>query len=290
MREICYTNRKKSGRNDTPFDSNQGEIRRMLARRELPTEFIEWNKRWGAPSGYPPRIGQRFWGRLLSNSARTKLAGPFSIQKNSPTRRYEYPWAFYAIPLAPGMRVVDVGGGLAGFQFVLSQAGAIVTNVDPGLCAKGRGWKCDLESVHYLNRLFGTTVELRSCTLSEASLQNNAYDVVYSISVMEHVTDGEFWETANHVWDCLKIGGRFVITVDLYLNLLPFTSRKSNEYGVNFPVGELINFKTFSLVTGDVREIYGTTAFDKERILTNLEDYSLGEYPVLAQCLVLEKQ
>ena len=262
----------------------------MLARRELPAEFRAWNARWGAPCGHR-RIGERFWGKLLPDSLRTRLRGPFYIQNNNMTREYEYPWAFDAVPVMPSMRVVDVGGGLAGFQFVLSQRCATVVNVDPGLGAKGKGWKCDPDSLRYLNRLFGTSVELRNCTLRDASLEKASYDIVYSISVLEHLTEKEFWESIRYVWECLKTGGKFVLTVDLFLNLSPFTSRKANEFGVNFPVGELMDFETFALVSGDPREIYGTKVFDKERIMANLEDYYLGDYyPALSQCLVLEKK
>jgi len=126
--------------------------------------------------------------------------------------------------------------------------------------------------------------------MRDAKLEKDSFDVVYSISVMEHFVSEEFWETARHVWDCLKIGGKFVVTVDLFLNLFPFSSRQTNEYGVNYPVGKLIECETFSLANGDPREIYGTGVFDQERIISNLEDYYVGVYPALAQCLVLEKR
>lgn len=261
----------------------------MLARRVIPDQYREWNMKWGAPLGYPPRMAQRFWGRLLPANVKTKLAGPFSIQPNSQTREYEYPWAYHAVPLTKNMRVVDVGGGLAGFQFVLSSACDSVVNVDPGLAAEGRGWKCDPESLRSLNRMFGASVELRNCTMRDAGLEKNSYDVVYSISVMEHLVEEEFWETSRLVWECLKPGGKFVVSVDLFLNLYPFSSRKSNEYGSNFPVGKLTECKTFLLASGNPQEIYGSDEFDKEYILGNLEEYYVGGYPSMAQCLILEK-
>jgi len=38
----------------------------------------------------------------------------------------------------------------------------------------------------------------------------------------------------------LKPGGRLVLTIDLFLNLKPFTSRTSNQFGVNVSIGELM--------------------------------------------------
>lgn len=263
----------------------------MLARRQIPAEYRVWNKQWGAPFGHPTRTAQRYWGKLLSEDLKTKLAGPFSIQPNSDTREFEYPWAFHAVPLKPDMRVVEVGGGLSGFQFVLSRFCREVVNVDPGLRAKGRGWHCDTESISRLNHLFSASVQLRNCTIQDAQLEEGAYDIVYSLSVMEHLTEDEFWETTEHVWRCLRTGGKFVLTVDLFLNLSPFTQRKSNEFGVNFPAGALSEFRTFALLQGEPCEMYGSSSFDKELIQANLENYYVGRYyPALAQCFVLEKQ
>jgi len=262
----------------------------MLARRELPSEFIEWNRKWGAPTGHW-RTGQRFWGRFLSDNARTRLGGPFCIQHNTENRAYEYPWAFRAVPIERSMSVVDLGGGLAGFQFVLSKTCSRVVNIDPGLGAKGVGWKCDQESMARLNRLFGTEVELKNCTILDASLPKEGIDIVYSISVIEHFAEEELWDTLRAIWECLKAGGKFVITVDLFLNLHPFSSMKANQYGTNFPIGELDGYETFKLVAGDRSEIYGTDEFDRDHIMTNLEEIRVGAYgPAMAQCLVFEKE
>jgi 2-polyprenyl-3-methyl-5-hydroxy-6-metoxy-1,4-benzoquinol methylase len=262
----------------------------MLARREMPPEYVEWNEKWGAPIGHWRR-GQRFWGRFLPEDLRTRLGGPFSVQNNTENRAFEYPWAFHAVPVEKGMKVVDLGGGLAGFQFVLSQECSQVINVDPGFGAEGVGWKCDQESMARLNRLFRTNVELNNCTILDASLPKETFDIVYSISVIEHFAEKELWDTVRAVWECLRIGGKFVITIDLFLTLHPFSSRKTNEYGMNFPIGKLDGFETFALIAGEPREIYGADEFDKDHIMANLDEVCVGSYGrAMAQCLVLEKK
>ena len=88
--------------------------------------------------GPPARPLNRFVDRFGQS-----LRGPFTIQDNNTTRRAEYPWAYFATPLEPGLQVLELGGSLAGFQFVLDRAGCRVTNVDPGNESHGRGWPVD---------------------------------------------------------------------------------------------------------------------------------------------------
>jgi len=79
------------------------------------------------------------------------------------------------------------------------------------------------------------------------------------------------------------------VTVDLSLNIHPFTSRQSNEFGVNQNVCEMIRHQPWELVAGNRAELFGFPEFDADKILSHLETYFLGFYPALAQCLVLRK-
>src|SRR6516225_6156242 len=112
----------------------------MLAPAQLPDKYRQWNLANGAPFGRSiPR--RRFLYRLFRTTE--QLRGFFSIQQNNTTREFEYPWAFFSADVQPGMRVLDLGGGLGGFQFVLDRSGCHVINVDPGMEAEGVGWPCD---------------------------------------------------------------------------------------------------------------------------------------------------
>ena len=72
------------------------------------------------------------------------MVGPFAFQDNNTSREFEYPWAFHSVSIHRGIRVVDVGGSLAGFQFVLARTGADVLNIDPGEHSSGLGWPVPL--------------------------------------------------------------------------------------------------------------------------------------------------
>ena len=86
---------------------------------------------------------------------------------------------------SPACAVLEIGGGLSGFQFVLDQHGCQVVNVDPGMA--GEGWPCDQNSMAKLNQRFGSHVELRNTTVDKANLPDGSVDRVFSISVIKHL-------------------------------------------------------------------------------------------------------
>ena len=211
------------------------------------------------------------------------------MQANNTTRKAEYPWAFHAVPLREGMRVVEIGGGLSGFQFVVASLGCEVLNVDPGMGAHGRGWPVDAAAIDRVNRAFGTRVRLHPGFLSDALIADGSCDVVYGISVVEHIPPDEIPGTVREAYRILRPGGHLVLTVDLFLNLRPFCSRTSNEFGTNVSVRELAESADFELVLGDRRELLGYPEFDPDRVLSILDELFVGAYPALAQCLVLRR-
>lgn len=261
----------------------------MLAPHQLPEEFAAWNLRYGAPSGYD-RPRRALFRRFYSAEAWLRLRGPFAIQPgNNSTRRFEYPWTFHAADLSRPRTIVELGGSLAGPQFVLGRLGHRVINVDPGLEAAGLGWPVDQASISRLNRWFGTDVRLINTTLDRAGLADGSVDVMFSISVLEHLTPEELTAVMRHAGRCLRPGGRFIITLDLFLNLAPFTSRTKNEYGMNQDVRRMAAESGLTLVHGKPAELHGYAEFDPQAILSRLECYLIGSYPVLTQCIVLEK-
>jgi 2-polyprenyl-3-methyl-5-hydroxy-6-metoxy-1,4-benzoquinol methylase len=261
----------------------------MIGRRLLPDAYLAWNDRWGAPGGYSS-TGRRLAQRLLPESFRPRLSGPFGFQPyNNRTRRFEYPWAYHAAEVQPGQRAVDLGGSLGGLQFVLAKAGLKVTNVDPGEAAP-RGWPIDARSINALNRAFKTDVELRQCFLADADLESDACDRVFCISVLEHVDEETVPSIVAEVARILRPGGKFILTVDLFLDLSPFTDRETNVHGRNMDIGALVDASGLRLEQGDPAELYGFPEFDPKRVQSELNDYLFGDVaPCVAQALVLRK-
>lgn len=259
----------------------------MIGRRQLPAHYEAWNRRWGAPYGRPARH------LIRSQKVRfqsPRVVGPFGFQPdNSNTRRFEYPWAYHAVPLKPGMRAVEIGGSLAGLQFVLAKDGVKVVNVDPGERA-AHGWPVNQDSIARLNRAFGTDVELCNCYIEEAGLADGEVDLVYSISTIEHIPIELLPSILTEVNRILAPGGRFVLTVDLFLDLEPFSYETENITGRNVDVRWLVEMSGLELEQGERSELYGYPEFDPKRIMGNLFTFEYGHYyPGLAQALVLVK-
>lgn len=217
--------------------------------------------------------------------------GPFVRQPNSSTREFEFPWAFFEIGPGPGQRVLEIGGGLSGLQFVLAAEGAAVVNVDPLRPYGSESYGPEARSFHQeLNRLWGTSVTLVPTTVEGAGLGAESFDVVACISTLEHLPRDEVRSVLGQTLRVLVPGGRLVVSVDLFLNLTPFSSRLENEWGTNVSVEWLVGQSGLELDKGRPDELYGFPDFDPRAILGALESYAISTaYPQLAQVLTLRK-
>ena len=261
----------------------------MIAKRTIPHDYLSWNRRWGAPFG-------RLWARRLPMGVRWRRplrpwVGMFAFQCNNTTRAFEYPWCFHATPLAPGLRVLEIGGSLSGFQLLLSKLGMDVVNLDPGEDARGKTWPLSDSALACLNRAYGTRVKLERKFIEEADLEDESFDRVFAISVIEHIGERDLDSLMTHVRRVLKPDGLFVATIDLFLDLQPFTDRPSNEYGSNVSVRRLLEAHGFELASGDPSELYGFPEFDADRIRDRVAaaEFLVGSYPLLVQAIVCRK-
>lgn len=233
---------------------------------EVLAKYAAWNKKWDAPFG-----------------------GMFANQDNNGTRAFEYPWAFYATPLQQGMKVLDFGGSLGGFQFVLDKEGAEVHTVDPGEEAKGKGWPVNQESMDRLNALYKTQVTLHNCFIEEAKLPPYSFDRVFSISVIEHIPGEHIRSAVKEIANALKPGGYFIATIDLFLDIHPFTEKTSNHFGTNIDIKRLVQESGLTLEYGNKNELYGYDEFDKNKALHG-KVVVIGDKPeVRTQLIVLRK-
>jgi SAM-dependent methyltransferase len=264
----------------------------MLARMMMDPRFTDWNGRWGAPFGLEGRsIDPTAFGGLITADACSEISrlGMFSAQPNNSTRQFEYPWAYFNADLQPSMKVLEIGGGLSGFQFVLSHEGHEVVNVDPGM--EVFGFQISQASVDALNAIFGTNVTIRSCEIEKAQLQPGAYDRACSVSVLEHLSPETIAVVLDKVHAALKPGGLFVLTVDLFLDLAPFTKKTANTWGRNVPITTLLDPSQFEILHGVKDELYGFDEFDAPAILAHAHDYFIGRnYPTIIQTLVLKRR
>jgi SAM-dependent methyltransferase len=265
----------------------------VIGRRALPDKYVEFNRRWGAPSGLPAAHAVPLSRRLREQRAEF---GPFAFQLSGGTRAFEYPWVFYAADTSPGSRVLDVGGCVGGLQFVFALEGCRVVNVDP-FEEDSAGWPVaraaePVESgLHQrLNALFDTDVELVRGRIQDADLPDGSFDRAVSVSVLEHLGQADAEAAVARVGHLLTPGGLFVATIDLFLDLEPFGVLPCNGYGTNLDVSALIASSGLELLSGDRRELLGFAEFDRDRIVALLGELLIAaKYPVVSQAIVLRK-
>lgn len=258
----------------------------MLAPDTLPDRYAEFNRIHHAP--YGSRLSSRLQ-RFKRGRLRLRLAGPYAWQANVSNRVYEYPWAHEQISaLGSHLVIADVGASLAGLQFTLAQDGHEVHAVDPGMKATGRGWEVDPQFHQFLAETYRAPVQLHATTLEDAGFADDSVDVVLSVSTIEHFGPGELASFAQAARRVLKPAGHLVLTIDLFLDLVPFTDREENRWGRNMNVAALIEALDATLIVGEREQLYGFPEFDARRIQADLGEYLIGNtYPGLAQCVVL---
>lgn len=264
----------------------------MIAPAELPARFTAWNRATGAPFGCPPARFRRLLERTGVASAVSdqgiRARGAFAWQTNNSIRAFEYPWCAEQIARLEGpLRILDIGGGLGGMQWHLAGEGHTVVNADPGLAAQGRGFELDAETHARVSRALAAPVELVSAPVQTADLRPGSFDVALSISTIEHFSPPDLAALCSHLPRLLRPGGRLIITVDLFLDLFPFTPRRTNEFGRNVDLRELLGELGFGLEAGDPTELFGFEDFDAAVVQSRLSEYLVGvSYPALAQTLV----
>lgn len=260
----------------------------MLALKDLESRFKQWNKLWGAPFGNAAKPKKDALPLIQGSGDEFDQKGIFGFQGNNDTRRFEYPWAFHAADIRRGMKVLEVGGGMSGFQFVLAKSGANVVNVDPGM--DDIGGHVTKDFIARANAKLGTDVTLLKEYIADTMLQNGTFDVAYSVSVIEHIPVSQIDESMKRIGQLLAPGGRLIMTVDLFLDLLPFSRKQENRFGTNMSIRRLVEAAGLELETGDRHELYGFEQFDPQRVMERLPELLIGTgYPTLVQCAVLRK-
>jgi hypothetical protein len=107
--------------------------------------------------------------------------------------------------------------------------------------------------------------------------------------VLEHIPEPDLARIMGHVRRALRPGGTFVLTVDLFLDLAPFTDVVSNRWGKNLSMRWLVEQSGMELAHGDRSELCGFPEFEPDRITARRAELLVGGYQAAVQTLVLRK-
>jgi SAM-dependent methyltransferase len=155
--------------------------------------------------------------------------------------------------------------------------------------AVGRGWPCEAKTIARMSRMFGTDVTLLNTTIENADLPSNTFDRAFSISAIEHMPPADIENIMTHVYRVLKPGSDFVLTVDLFLDIAPFSSLSSNLYGSNVDLHWMTRLAPFERTIRAPEELHGFPEFEALKILSDVDQFLRGDHPALVRCLVLGK-
>jgi SAM-dependent methyltransferase len=261
----------------------------VIGRRDIPERYLAWNRRRGAPAG---RRGAARVRQVFGERSRLALryGGEYAHQAwNNDTRTLEYPYVFAKVIkyTGPGAHLVEIGGGLSGLQFTLARAGRAVVNVDPG---PARGWVLDPNLHRQIGAALKAPVQLHADVLSTYQPVDGGPDLVYSVSALEHFSASDLAESCAALKKLLPPGGIVVLTVDLFLDLTPFTACSRNEHGTNIDLSQFLSDAGLVLIEGNRAELHGFPEFSSEDILRRLQDFYVGRpVPTLTQCLVAQR-
>ncbi|HZZ26532.1 MAG TPA: class I SAM-dependent methyltransferase [Pirellulales bacterium] len=199
---------------------------------------------------------------------------------------FEYPWAAAEInKLGKHLDILEVGGGLSGLQFTLASQGHQVTNVDPGLEAEGVGFELPTGTHRRMCSIFGAPVRLISTTIQAAKLPDQSFDVILSLSALEHFSPADVCGFAHEVKRLLRPQGRLIMTADLFIDVQPFCSQPSNKWGTNINLKSFLEMAQLQLLLGNRAELCGFDEFKADAILGNSSNYLLVP-PSFVQCVI----
>jgi len=149
------------------------------------------------------------------------------------SRQFEWPWAITEGNILPKDVILEVGGGDTVLQFALAKRCRAVINVDHDNEV--------LETIRNseLNKLLPVTA--MHLNGEKLPYQDNSFDKVFCISVMEHSENP--LQMAKELYRVLKTNGKLICTMDIVPNVVPnveaITLEKAVEileyFDINFP-------------------------------------------------------
>lgn len=159
--------------------------------------------------------------RLAKNPARLKELVPFSRDKvgffpRTVIRTQEYPWFADQMQDCAGLDILDLGAGVCCLPFYLADRGARVTTVDMHALQRNAQPRETWNEWGYLD--YGRLdPRIRSFNMDFGAFKepSGSYDIIYSVSVIEHMPAETRRAVIARIADLLCPAGRALFSLDL---------------------------------------------------------------------------
>ncbi|MGC8495194.1 MAG: methyltransferase domain-containing protein [Syntrophobacteraceae bacterium] len=132
------------------------------------------------------------------------------------SRALEYPWLLETLsPLGAGVRTLDIGAGVSPLPFMLAEHGMLVDTLDSHPVTRTRDRKADWNEWGFMD--YGETCpHISSSHVDVLEFHpRHPFDVIYSISVLEHMSRPIRERTLELAASWMKSGGILLLTLDL---------------------------------------------------------------------------
>lgn len=159
------------------------------------------------------------------------------------------------------LKVLDIGCGVVPLCNYISLKGHEVVALDPIKMDIEFLVQNDMNSFHYSN------VEYMHGYGEKLPFEDNSFDVIYSVSVMEHISTGNDLIVLSEMLRVLKIGGRLILTTDV----MPDNGMSLRRYTYPFASNTLSTVFDFMNNYGDIDDQ------EKKSLLDALENLSWEE-------------
>ncbi|MGI5122246.1 class I SAM-dependent methyltransferase [Marinactinospora thermotolerans] len=129
------------------------------------------------------------------------------VDRNDNVNRYwEYPWAATHAGLRPGMRVLDAGAGYSPFLLHLAET---VPDAEYHAADPAYAFQTPAQLPH---------ARIDTRPLEELAYPDGHFDLIFCLSVLEHLDASARLAAVRALARCLRPGGRLVLTVDYFLD------------------------------------------------------------------------
>lgn len=149
--------------------------------------------------------------RLIMDVSRNRLG--FYVKTS--IRAIEYPWVLEKITELNPVKIADIGAGVSPLPIMLEQRGCSITTIDFHPITRDLNNRDGWNEWGFLDySKFAPTINSHNIDVLKYR-PTDKFDVIYSVSVIEHMPRKTWEQVIQWAAKYLKPGGRFILTLDL---------------------------------------------------------------------------